>query len=50
MEKEEPKDTTTVQVGEGREVERDGGGSWDRIVLRSNGDGLGVVNDAVDVS
>lgn len=39
-----------IQLGEAREVERDGGGSWDRIVLRPNGDGVGIVNDAVDVS
>lgn len=49
-EKEGPKDANTLQVGEGREVERDGGGSWDRIVLQPNGDGVGVVNDAIDVS
>lgn len=48
--KEEPKDTSTVQLGEGREVERGGGGSWDRIMLRSNGEGLGIVKDAIDVS
>ena len=39
-----------VQLGEGREVERDGGGSWDRVVMRSSGEGVGVVNDAIDVS
>jgi hypothetical protein len=47
--KEQPKDTNAIQLGEGREVQRDGGGAWDRILVRPNGDGLGIVNDAIDV-
>lgn len=49
-EKAGPIDDNSVQLGEGREIERDGGGSWDRMLLLSNGDGVGFVEDAIDVS
>lgn len=48
VEGEEPVDS--IRLGEGREVERNGGGSWDRIVLEANGSGVGIAGDAVDVS
>ena len=40
----------TLQLGEGREVERDGYGEWARLILKSDGEGVGLVDTAVDVS
>ncbi|KAK6908897.1 hypothetical protein I203_102903 [Kwoniella mangroviensis CBS 8507] len=36
-------------IGEGQEVERDGGGNWDRIVIGEKGEGLGWKDGSVDV-
>lgn len=38
-----------IELGPGREVERDGGGLWSRFDLLENGEGLGLVDDAVEV-
>ena len=42
--------TENLQLGEGREVERDGYGEWTQVVLKSDGEGAGVSDEAVDVS
>ena len=39
-----------VELGESKEVERSGGGLWKRFVLYADGKGLGIVDDAVEVS
>jgi hypothetical protein len=39
-----------VGVGEGLEVERDGGGGWSGLHLEANGTGVGWANDSFDVS
>ncbi|WWD04165.1 hypothetical protein V865_002231 [Kwoniella europaea PYCC6329] len=36
-------------IGEGQEVERDGGGNWDRIVIGGKGEGVGWKDGSVDV-
>lgn len=40
---------TGVELGPGTEVERNGGGGWRRFELRDNGEGMGLVDDAVEV-
>jgi hypothetical protein len=47
---EEKEKEDKVGLGEGKEVERDGGGLWSKIKLEPNGAGLGMARDAVDVS
>jgi hypothetical protein len=36
-------------IGEGREVERDGYGEWSAVKVSSNGDGIGIGQETVDV-
>jgi hypothetical protein len=39
-----------VELGPGTEVERNGGGRWRWFEIHENGEGLGLVDDAVEVS
>jgi hypothetical protein len=41
--------TPKIELGEGKEVERDGGGRWRHFVLLASGLGVGLVDDAVEV-
>ncbi|WWC92997.1 uncharacterized protein L201_007961 [Kwoniella dendrophila CBS 6074] len=36
-------------IGEGKEVERDGGGGWTNILVHENGEAVGWKDDAVDI-
>lgn len=47
---QEPEEPELLRVKEGREVKRDGGHSWNRVLLSAKGRGFGIVEDAVDVS
>ena len=46
---EAPVSQAGVELGPGTEVERNGGGGWRRSELDDNGEGLGLVDDAVEV-
>ena len=48
--KEDGGDASQIGIGEGKEVERDGYGAWTSFRMLSTGDGVGVAEDAVDVS
>jgi hypothetical protein len=46
---EAPTSQAGLELGPGKEVERNGGGRWRHFELHENGEGLGVVDDAVEV-
>jgi hypothetical protein len=39
-----------VQLGPGQEVQRDGARSWRKLVVQSDGSGIGLIDDAMEVS
>ncbi|KAL7423894.1 hypothetical protein Q5752_001479 [Cryptotrichosporon argae] len=46
-EKGKEADEVPTGLGDGQEVERDGGGAWTRIEMKDDGEGVGLAEDAV---
>ena len=47
--KEEEEGRKAIELGEGKEVERDGYGHWTKFIIRNDGQGLGLSSDAIHV-
>ncbi|WWC65680.1 uncharacterized protein I303_108301 [Kwoniella dejecticola CBS 10117] len=46
---EDKPDEPQPGIGEGKEIERDGGGGWSRIIVHNDGEGAGWGHDHVDL-